>query len=312
MMTQSSEIDLHRLDLRFADTRLEDLRAVKRIADSIDRCGQIVPCIVVDNSGGGPVVLIDGYRRVAALCLLGRDRVNIECWSCDLADALIGSLARTQGRLLAGLEEALLLRELTQGLGISQNEVARRCGRDASWVNRRLQLLSALPDAALRAVQAGWLSGWAATRIIVPLARANTDHADRFVVTLRTSPLSTREQMCWFEHYGKASRVSRERMVENPRLFLDALQESREQSASKRLRDGPEGECAKDLRCIEAMLARLRKRVASLRPLPPFLRAAPARLRTAIDSLVSEIERENEHDSNRDPQHCSNFGGTGP
>ena len=58
---------------------------------------------------------------------------------------VMGVLARTQGRCFAAIEEALLLRELTQGLGVSQREIGRRCGRDDSWVNRRLQLLSALP-----------------------------------------------------------------------------------------------------------------------------------------------------------------------
>ena len=58
------------------------------------------------------------------------------------------------------------MRQLAQGLGLAQNEVARRCGRDASWVTRRLQLLSALPDLALEAVRGGRLSSWAASRAI--------------------------------------------------------------------------------------------------------------------------------------------------
>jgi len=72
------ELDLHRLDLRFAGSRLVEPQAVARLAQSIERCGQIVPCIVVALPGGGgtgadPRVLIDGYRRVAALRRLGRD-----------------------------------------------------------------------------------------------------------------------------------------------------------------------------------------------------------------------------------------------
>ena len=59
------------------------------------------------------------------------------------------------------------------GVGLSQHDLARRCGRDVSWVNRRLQLPSGLPDAALSAVRDGKLSSWAANRVVVPLARAN-------------------------------------------------------------------------------------------------------------------------------------------
>ena len=62
-------------------------------------------------------MLIDGYRRVAALRRLGRDTASVEQWACDLTEALLGVLARTQDRPFASIEEALLLRELVQGQG---------------------------------------------------------------------------------------------------------------------------------------------------------------------------------------------------
>ena len=246
-------------------------------------------------------MLIDGYRRVAALRRLGRDTASVEQWTCDLTDALLGLLARTQNRPFASIEEALLIRELMQGLGLSQHDLARRCGRDVSWVSRRLQLLSGLPDAALTAVRDGRLSSWSANRIVVPLARANTEHAERLLTTLAEAPLSSRELHGWFEHYQKASRCTRERMVSHPRLFLDAQRANGEQHAGKRLRDGPEGECAAELRSIEAILARLRQRVATLRSLPRTLIEAVPRLRATVEALISEIQREGAHDPDRDP-----------
>jgi len=246
-------------------------------------------------------VLIDGYRRVAALHRAGRDTASVERWGCDVTEALLGLLARTQNRPFASIEEALLVRELMQALDLSQHDLARRCGRDASWVSRRLQLLSGLPDAALTAVRDGRLSSWAANRIVVPLARANAEHADRLLTALVDAPLTTRELQDWFEHYQKAFRSAREHMVNRPRLFIDALRENRGQRAGERLRDGPEGECAADLRSIEAILARLRKRVAVLRPLPRTLIDAVPRLRATLEALISEIEREGAHDPGRDP-----------
>jgi ParB-like chromosome segregation protein Spo0J len=295
------ELDLHRLDLRFAASRLVEPHAVALLAESIERCGQIVPCIVVaipGGEGGGAeaLVLIDGYRRVAALRRLGRDTAGVEQWSCDLTQALLGVLARAQDRPFAIIEQALLLRELVQGLGLSQHEVAQRCGRDVSWVSRRLHLLSGLPDAALAAVRGGKLSSWAANRVVVPLARANTEHAERLLAMLATSPLSTRELRCWFEHYQQTPRSAREHMVDRPRLFLDTLQANTAWHAGERLRDGPEGECISDLRCLEAVIARLRKRLATLRPVPPPLITAAPRLRAAIDALTTALEQEDTHD----------------
>jgi ParB family transcriptional regulator, chromosome partitioning protein len=304
MDSQRLDLDLHRLELRFASSRLVEPRAVARIAHSIERCGQVVPCIVVaasDGTGGERLVLIDGYRRVAALRRLGRDTARVEQWTCDLTDALLGLLARTQNRPFASIEEALLIRELMQGLGLSQHDLARRCGRDVSWVSRRLQLLSGLPDAALTAMRDGRLSSWAASRIVAPLARANTEHADQLLEALADAPLSTRELRCWLEHYQKAFRSARDHMVSRPRLFIDALRETGERRAGERLRDGPEGECTADLRSIEAILARLRKRVAALRPLPRTLIDAAPRLRATVEALISEIQREGAHDPDRDP-----------
>jgi transposase/transcriptional regulator with XRE-family HTH domain len=182
----------------------------------------------------------------------------------------------------------MLIRELMQGLGLSRHDLARRSGRDVSWVSRRLQLLSGLPDAALTAVRDGRLSSWSANRIVVPLARANTGHAERLLTALAEATLSSRELHGWFEHYQKASRRTRERMVSHPRLFLDALRANGEQHAGERLRDGPEGECAAELRSIEAILARLRQRVAALRPLPRTLIDAAPRLRATVEALISE------------------------
>jgi ParB family chromosome partitioning protein len=304
MDSRRLDLDLHRLELRFASSRLVEPRAVARIAHSIERCGQVVPCIVVaasDGTGGERLVLIDGYRRVAALRRLGRDTARVEQWTCDLTDALLGLLARTQNRPLASIEEALLIRELMQGLGLSQHDLARRCGRDVSWVSRRLQLLSGLPDAALTALRDGRLSSWSAGRIVAPVARANTEHADQLLVALAAAPLSTRELRCWFEHYQKAFRSARDHMVSRPRLFIDALRETGEQRAGERLRDGPEGECAADLRSIEAIVARLSKRVAALRPLPRTLIDAAPRLRATVEALISEIQRVGAHDPDRDP-----------
>ena len=286
------ELDLHQLDLRFASSRLVEPQAVARIAQSIERCGQIVPCIVVAVPGGAePRVLIDGYRRVAALRRLGRDTASVEQWTCGLAEAVLGVLARAQDRSFASIEEALLLRELMQGQGLSQHELARRCGRDVSWVSRRLQLLSGLPDAALAAVRTGKLSSWAANRVVVPLARANAAHAECLLAALAVAPLSTRELQCWFAHYQQASRTTRERMVSDPRLFLDAVRANNDRCAGERLRDGPEGECIVDLRCLEAVIARLTDRAAALHAVPPALTAAVPRLWAAIDVLTIAIHR---------------------
>ena len=298
--SQCLELDLHRLELRYASARLVEPRAVERLARSIDRHAQLMPCIGVAE--GERVVLLDGYRRVAALKRLGRDTAFVERWGCDLAHALITVLCRSQARALAAVEEALILRELVDGLGLTQNELAQRCGRDASWVCRRLQLLSGLSENVLAAVREGTLSTWAATRVVGPLARANAEHAERLLQGVRGSPLSTRELNCWFEHYRGANQVTRERLITHPRLFLQALRESGEARALERLRAGPEGECVADCRSIQVLLVRLRKRLPRLcEPgLPEALVHALAPLRMTLEAFLPELKGYCEHDRRGD------------
>jgi len=130
----------------------------------------------------------------------------------------------------------------------------------------------------------------------------SAEHAERLLAALAETPLSTRELHCWFTHYEQAPRSAREHMVNRPRLFIDTLQATTARTAGVRLRAGPEGECIGDLRCLEAVIARLRRRVATLRPLPAPLIAAAPRLRMAIDALTRELEREDTDDPGRDPR----------
>ncbi|HVA19370.1 MAG TPA: ParB N-terminal domain-containing protein [Solirubrobacteraceae bacterium] len=303
------EIDLHRLELRFAETRLPEPRAIERLAQSIEQCGQLIPCVAVPADGAQPPplierwVLIDGYRRVAALKRLGRDTAQVQVWRCELAHGLLQALACAQARRSDPIEEALLLRELLEGFGLTQHELARRSGRNISWVNRRLTLLTGLPQECLAAVRTGTVSCWAATRVLAPLARANATHAAALLKAAREQPLSTRELSEWFAHYQRASRPVRERMVVQPGLFLKALRAREQEHHLEQLRSGPEGQILSDLRHLDALIGRLRERLAALtgQELPREVLEMLRRLRARWVSWCQELGRY-EHDQTGDPE----------
>jgi ParB family transcriptional regulator, chromosome partitioning protein len=319
------QVDLHRLQLRFADTRVHEPRAIEQLARSIEQCGQRVPCIaiceVVSLEGCAERVapsnleqwiLIDGYRRVAALRRAGHDTAQVERWNGDLAQALLRVLNVHAARSHAPIEQALLLREL-QGLGLSQHELARRSGRDVSWVSRRLMLLSELPERVLQAVREGSLSCWSATRVLAPLARANGAHAEALLTALCSQPLSTRELRAWFAHYSSATRVTRERMVAHPKLFLQALLGAEQQRELQQLRAGPEGQCLADLRGLRGLLQRVRDRVCVLgaQPLSAELCDALRAVVTPIQSLLTELREVLEHEEAQNPQRRADPARTG-
>jgi len=305
------ELDLHRLELRFAHLRIVDAPAVQRLANSIEEHGQLVECVAAGDPGDARLVLIDGYRRVAALGRLRRDTAQVQCWSCPVGEALTQVLARTGSRAFTPIEEALLLRELIDAHGLTQRDAARQCARDVSWVQRRLMLLGELPQALLQAVRGARVSSWAATRVFVPLARANSDHANRLLASLDAHRLSTRELWTWFDHYQGAQCAQRERMVEHPRLFIDSLNECERNCDAKRLRDGPEREAMAQLGHLQSLLELVRRRLEPLStPVPVSLVRACSRVHAALPDVASELRRLCD-DPHRDPQQRDHTSPTG-
>lgn len=256
-------LDLHALVPRFAALRLRDPARLGRLVTSIEQQGQLTAVVVVpDPDNAQRWVLIDGYRRLDALQHLGRDRIQAHVWARSVDEALLGCLARGPDRGWEAIEEAALIEELSGRH--SQQAIARKIGRDVSWVSRRLSLIKALPEDLLEQVRQGRVSVWAATRVLAPLARANSDHARTLLKHIEQQPLSTRALKRLFEQYRKATRIQRQRLVENPALFLQALDSREQQVADKRLADGPEGVWRKDLAAIREIATRLLAQVPTL------------------------------------------------
>ncbi len=309
--TQTLETDLHRLDLRFASLRVHQPRVVERLARSIEQDGQLVPVVAVADQANR-WVLIDGYLRIEALRRVSRDTAWVERWDCPLSQALLMVLVRVQARTWEALEEGAVIRELIQRFRVSPREVARQTGRDVSWVNRRLSLVQDLPEALFVAICRGELSTWAATRVLAPLARANNDHAHTLLSALQREPLSTRELHSWYQHYQKANRLQRERMLVQPRLFCQALQtQTREQSA-KALRVGPEGAWLAELKRIAQRLRGLHRQVPLVFAGSPDtgpLQQAWVEMKTLFQDLDATLARYPPHDS---PGHSSRDSGPAP
>ena len=296
---QTLESDLHRLDLRFASLRIRQAQAVDRLARSIEQNGQLVPVVAVAEQENR-WVLIDGYLRIEALRRLSRDTAWVELWDCPLSQALLCVLVRVQGRTWEAIEEGAILRELITRFELSQREVARQIGRDASWVNRRLSLVQELPEALLVAICQGELSTWATTRVLAPLARANSEHAQTLLAALQREPLSARELYTWYQHYHKANGLKRERMLAQPRLFCQVLEAQAQEQEARQLREGPEGAWLAELKRIRQRLRGLHKQaplVFAGVPETGPLQQAWVEMKIIVQDLDETLQRVTHHDS---------------
>ncbi len=249
-------IEIVHLNLRYSNIRVQDPKTVIRMADSMQRYGQIMPILVV-TADAPHYTLIDGYLRVAAAKRCGKDTLLSHIWHGSEKDALCHVLVKDNERKWDIFEQAGLIQELHRRHGLSQRNIAHLLGKDPSWVSRRLSILASLPDKVAKSVQRGNLSSWAATRVLTPMARANAEHAGRLAENLIKHPLSTRQLFIFFKHYQRSNRKVRENMVNNPQLFVKAEQTGKDIGKSRLLKAGPEGKFKEDLRIIGHMAQRL-------------------------------------------------------
>lgn len=256
---EPGEIEIARIDLRYVHTRIMRRESLVSLAASIDRFGQLVPVITVP-----PRILIDGYRRVAALKLCRRDTVLAEQWKCTEEEALVRVLSIGCERRWESIEQAALVRELIDGFKMSQAQVARQLCRDPSWVARRLSLIESLPEELLEKVRSGRLSSWSASRVLAPLARANASHAAALGCWVTREHVSSRDLADFFNRYKSSPAVTRERMIAEPSLFLKALRIREQEKEDRKLRAGPEGRWLSELTGVVSTLRRLTRRAEEI------------------------------------------------
>ena len=249
---ETQKIDIHRLTLRYHHLRVQQPSRVRRLANSIAHNGQLSPLVVVEDTDC--LVLIDGYQRLAALQSLERDTALVVITDLTEQQALIHLLVQRGERPWQAIEEAGLIQELRRRFGCSFGEIGTMIGRDKSFVKRRFDLLESLPEEILHLVLAGNISTWAASRVLVPLARANDADAARLAAHLEKEPLSTRQLQSFHEHYLTVNRQVRDRMLEAPSVFLKSLEAMNDAQDSS-----PEGKWLRDIKAVCGILLRLQK-----------------------------------------------------
>ena len=140
------EIDVDKLLPNPHQPRTEfDKEALQELADSIKENGVIQP-VLVEKADGDNYYIIAGERRTRAAKLAGLTKIPVRVQKFTeekkLEVALIENIQRED---LNALEEALAYRKLMDMCGITQDEVARRVGKNRTTVTNSLRLLK-LPE----------------------------------------------------------------------------------------------------------------------------------------------------------------------
>ena len=217
------ELELSQIHRKYTDLRVMSSFGLGKLVASLSEFGQQNPVLVVTSAQGGGHVLIDGYRRVAALERLSRDTVFALQLGVDEVEALVLRQQVGNEQRRSALEDGWLLRELQDGHGKSQRELALRLGKSVSWVSRRLGLVRELPDDVQQLVRRGWLPAQAAMKFLLPLSRDKNGACTRLAAALKGSRWTEREIGQIYETWRKSDSVVRLRVETEPRLFCRSV-----------------------------------------------------------------------------------------
>lgn len=227
------QLEWFQIELRYRHLRVRDELYIQKLSQSLLQIGQQTPVIVVQSAEN--YILIDGYQRVFALRLLGRDRVTAVLHERSESDCLLFSYGLEHNRKRSALEEGWLLCELLERFNLTQGELCQRLGRNGSWLSRRIGLVKALPEAAQELVRKGKLCAYGAMKYLVPLARANKRDCEQLAIQLSSSRYSSRALEKLYKGWKCSAAEERRKIVENPAMFLATMSDKFDSSAASRL-----------------------------------------------------------------------------
>lgn len=157
-----------------------DADALAELANSIAEYGVVSPIVVRRDPDG--FVLVAGERRLRASKMAGLREIPAVVRGADLAAdaqlvlALVENLQRAD---LDAIEAAESYQRLVQEFGLTQEDVAKKVGKDRATVANALRLLR-LPPAGRAAVVEGTVSAGHARALL-----ALVDDPDRFAAALK-------------------------------------------------------------------------------------------------------------------------------
>jgi ParB family transcriptional regulator, chromosome partitioning protein len=252
------QLEFHQLDRRWEHLRVRHPARQRRLLASLAESGQQTPIVVVAaEDHPDRYVVIDGYKRIAALEQLGRDTVEAVVWPMSEAAAVLLDRSLRLSEHETALEVGWLLAELEQRFGYGLDELARRFDRSVSWVSRRLALVEVLPEAIQQQVREGKIPAQVALKFLVPVARQSLEDCQRMAAILAQHHCDTRAAGQLYSAWRKGSPAIRQRILDDPELFFKAQRQAQEKAPA-----GTGAELLRDLEMVAAIVNRAQRRLA--------------------------------------------------
>jgi ParB/RepB/Spo0J family partition protein len=252
------QLEFHQLDRRWEHLRVRHPARQRRLLASLADSGQQTPIVVVAAEGQADrYVVIDGYKRTAALQQLGRDTVEAVVWPMSEAAAVLLDRSLRLSEHETALEVGWLLAELERRFGYGLDELARRFDRSVSWVSRRMALVEVLPEAIQQQVREGKIPAQVALKFLVPVARQSLEDCQRMAAIFAQHHCDTREAGQFYGAWRRGSPTIRKRILDDPELFFKTQRQAQEKAPA-----GTGAELLRDLEMVAAIVNRAQRRLA--------------------------------------------------
>jgi ParB family transcriptional regulator, chromosome partitioning protein len=251
------QLEFHQLDRRWEHLRVRHPARQRRLLASLAEAGQQTPIVVVAAEDQvDRYVVIDGYKRIAALAQLGRDTVDAVVWPMSEAAAVLLDRSLRLSEHETALEVGWLLAELERRFDYGLDELARRFDRSVSWISRRLALVEVLPEAIQQQVREGKILAQVALKFLVPVARQSLEDCHRMAAIFDQHHSDTREAGQLYAAWRKGLPAIRKRILDDPELFFKAQRLAQEKAPA-----GTGAELLRDLEMVMAIVNRAHRRL---------------------------------------------------
>jgi len=279
------QLEFHQLDRRWEHLRVRHPARQRRLLASLAESGQQTPIVVVAAEGQADhYVVIDGYKRIAALEQLGRDTVEAVVWPMSEAAAVLLDRSLRMSEPESALEVGWLLAELEQRFGYGLEDLARRFDRSVSWVSRRLALVELLPEGIQQQVREGQIAAQVAMKFLVPVARISLKACQQIAAIFAQYHCDTREAGQLYAAWRQGSPSIRKRILDRPELFFKTQRQPENASTTTATA------LMRDLEMVSAILNRAQRRLAGA-SVAELDSSQCAAARQQIERLESQLHR---------------------
>ena len=158
VFAETEHLPLTNIGERFAPLRLTDPVTEQALQHSLQKYGQLTPLIACRFAADQTPELLDGFKRLRVGRQLGLPTLAVRLMVVTLRAGKAALLHFNRvGRVISGMEEALVVHSLCHEDGLTQVEIAQLLGHHKSWVCRRLMLIERLSDEVQESIRLGLL-----------------------------------------------------------------------------------------------------------------------------------------------------------